>query len=96
MVTSLKNGKICYMTKTEHLFFLFIENLGQLYIMASTKSVGNRLQVWRGECMVTTGGLTKKDLMKHPKTGKIISIRLSQHAQKIKPLGGYLVSKLDQ
>ena len=36
-------------------------------------TVGSRAQVFNGNADVTSGGLTKKDLMKNPKTGEIVS-----------------------
>jgi len=36
-------------------------------------SIGSKLMVWNGSATRTSGGLTKADLMKSPRTGKIIS-----------------------
>jgi len=36
-------------------------------------TVGSRAQVFHGTADKTAGGLTRKDLMKNPKTGKIVS-----------------------
>ena len=38
------------------------------------KTVGTKLEVWKGKAKHTSGGLTKKDLMKN-KRGKVISIK---------------------
>jgi hypothetical protein len=35
--------------------------------------IGSRAQVYNGTAHHTTGGLTKKDLKKNPKTGEIVS-----------------------
>lgn len=37
------------------------------------QAVGSRAQVFNGTAHHTTGGLTKKDLKKNPKTGEIVS-----------------------
>jgi hypothetical protein len=44
------------------------------------KTVGSRAQVWNGNAMKTSGGLTKKDLFK--KKGRIRSKRASKSAKK--------------
>ena len=36
-------------------------------------TVGSRAQVFNGTADATSGGLTKKDLKKNPKTGEIVS-----------------------
>ena len=36
-------------------------------------AIGSRAQVWHGNALKTRGGLTKKHLMKNPKTHKIVS-----------------------
>jgi co-chaperonin GroES (HSP10) len=36
-------------------------------------SIGSRAQVFNGTADQTSGGLTKKDLKKNPKTGEIVS-----------------------
>ena len=37
------------------------------------QTIGSRAQVFNGTAHHTTGGLTKKDLKKNPKTGEIVS-----------------------
>lgn len=37
------------------------------------QAVGSRAQVWSGTAHHTSGGLTKKDLKKNPKTGELVS-----------------------
>ena len=37
------------------------------------QAIGSRAQVYNGTAHHTTGGLTKKDLKKNPKTGEIVS-----------------------
>lgn len=37
------------------------------------QTVGSRAQVYNGTAHHTSGGLTKKDLKKNPKTGEIVS-----------------------
>lgn len=37
------------------------------------QAIGSRAQVFNGTAHHTTGGLTKKDLKKNPKTGEIVS-----------------------
>lgn len=44
--------------------------------------VGSKLQVYNGTADKTAGGLTKSDLMKSPRTGKIISKRQYQNGLK--------------
>jgi len=41
-------------------------------------TVGSKAQVYHGNADKTKGGLTRKDLMKNPKSGKIVSKK--QHA----------------
>lgn len=41
--------------------------------MAPAKSVGSRAEVLHGTAAKTPGGLTKKDLKMHKKTGEIVS-----------------------
>ena len=36
-------------------------------------TVGSKVEVWNGSAKRTAGGLTKKDLMKNPKSGKVVS-----------------------
>ncbi len=63
--------------------------------MPSKKNIptfGSRIQVWRREAKKTTGGLTKSQLTKNPKTGKIVSKKLSALAKKNNPLGAWLGS----
>ena len=45
------------------------------------KKLGSRRQVWNGTAAVTTGGLTKKDLMQK-KDGSIVSRKASRAAAK--------------
>ncbi len=45
-------------------------------------TAGSKLQVYNGTAKHTAGGLTKSDLMKSPRTGKIISKK--QHANGMK------------
>jgi hypothetical protein len=40
--------------------------------MATTRKVGSKAQVWHGNAAHTSGGLTRKDLMK-TKKGRIVS-----------------------
>ena len=56
-----------------------------------------RLRVWKGELKKTSGGLTKKDLIKN-KRGKIVSKKKSEAAKKNKEnnLGTWLRSKGEQ
>ena len=56
--------------------------------MSSTQ----RLAVWKGERAKTSGGLTKKDLVKN-KRGKIVSKRKSSQASKDNNLGEWLRAK---
>ena len=44
------------------------------------KTVGSRVQVWNGNAMKTSGGLTKKDLIK--KNGRIKSKKASLKAKR--------------
>ena len=54
-----------------------------------------RLRVWKGELLKTSGGLTIKDLMKN-KRGKIVSKRKSQSAKdNANNLGDWLRKKGD-
>jgi len=46
-------------------------------------AVGSRAQVWHGNAKHTSGGLTKKDLKKNPKTGRIVSKKASAHGKKM-------------
>ena len=41
--------------------------------MTHTQTVGSRAQVMNGTAHHTSGGLTKTDLKKNPKTGEIVS-----------------------
>ena len=56
--------------------------------------VGSRAQVWHGTAKKTSGGLTKKDLLKN-KAGRIVSKRKHFTANKDKRLvkAGYLTKK---
>ena len=56
--------------------------------------VGSRAQVWHGTAKKTSGGLTKKDLLKN-KAGRIVSKRKHFTAKKDKRLvkAGYLTKK---
>jgi hypothetical protein len=49
--------------------------------MAQTRKVGSKAQVFHGSAVKTTGGLTRKDLMK-TKSGRIVSKK--KHAAGIK------------
>lgn len=49
--------------------------------MAKTRKVGSKAQVFHGSAVKTTGGLTRKDLMK-TKSGRIVSKK--KHAAGIK------------
>ena len=55
-------------------------------------SSAQRLAVWKGERSKTSGGLTKKDLVKN-KRGKIVSKRKSDQAGKDNNLGEWLRAK---
>ena len=55
-------------------------------------SSAQRLAVWKGERAKTSGGLTKKDLVKN-KRGKIVSKRKSSQASKDNNLGEWLRAK---
>ena len=48
------------------------------------QAVGSRAQVFNGTAHHTSGGLTKKDLKKNPKTGEIVS-RAKAAAEKKNP-----------
>jgi hypothetical protein len=50
------------------------------------KTVGSKLQVWRGNAAKTVGGLTKKDLIQN-KRGKVVSKAKSDLAKKNNFLG---------
>lgn len=54
--------------------------------------VGSRRRVFNGNALRTTGGLTKKDLMKN-KHGEIVSIKASKAAKKTKNLRKFLQPK---
>lgn len=56
--------------------------------------VGSRAQVWHGTAKKTSGGLTRKDLLKN-KAGRIVSKRKHFTAKKDKRLvkAGYLTKK---
>ena len=43
---------------------------------------GSRAQVWAGTHERTAGGLRKEDLIRHPKTGRIMSRKRSEAAKK--------------
>lgn len=47
----------------------------------ATTTAGQRRQVWEGRALQTSGGLTRKDLMKS-KSGKIVSKRASAAGKK--------------
>ena len=55
-------------------------------------SSAQRLAVWKGERSKTSGGLTKKDLVRN-KRGKIVSRRKSDQAGKDNNLGEWLRAK---
>ena len=55
-------------------------------------SSAQRIAVWKGERAKTSGGLTKKDLVKN-KRGKIVSRRKSDQAGKDNNLGEWLRAK---
>ena len=59
-----------------------------------SKTFGSRAEVFHGNAKKTTGGLTKKDLMKN-KHGEIVSKKLSLRAKKEKRLekAGYFTKK---
>lgn len=57
------------------------------------KPVGSRLQVFANLATRTSGGLRKKDLVKHAKTGKIVSKKKQQNAKKNSNLSKYLTSR---
>ena len=63
---------------------------GQTY----NKVVGSRAEVWHGSCRKTSGGLTKKDLLKN-KAGRIVSKAKHATAKKEKRLlkAGYGTKK---
>lgn len=48
------------------------------------RTVGSRAQVYNGTAHHTSGGLTKKDLKKNPKTGEIVS-KAKSRAEKKNP-----------
>ena len=50
-----------------------------------TKTVGSRAEVWHGNAKKTSGGLTKKDLLKN-KHGRIVSKKKHNTAKKEKRL----------
>ena len=47
------------------------------------KTVGTRLQVWRGSAKKTSGGLTKGDLIQNRKTGRITTRAASARGKKV-------------
>ncbi len=62
--------------------------------MKKVKTFGSRAEVWHGNAKKTTGGLTKKDLMKN-KHGEIVSKKKHKTAKKEKRLEkhGYFAKK---
>jgi DVNP family len=50
--------------------------------MTHTQTVGSRAQVMHGTAHHTSGGLTKKDLKKNPKTGEIVPKDKAKAAKK--------------
>lgn len=54
-----------------------------------SKTVGTKLEVWRGKARKTAGGLAKSDLIRS-KSGKIVSKKASLAAQKGGHLGKHL------
>jgi hypothetical protein len=70
------------------------------------KTIGSKLQVFRGNALKTIGGLTKKHLKKNPKSGKVVSIKkfvsgktngwikaVSEARQKLKIKGFVILNK---
>jgi hypothetical protein len=57
------------------------------------QTVGSRASVWHGNAKHTSGGLTKKDLIK--KKGRILSKKASKSAKKNKNLGSFKARKGD-
>jgi len=51
--------------------------------MSEAHGTGSNLQVWRGTKRSTVGGLLKKDLMKNPKSGKIVSKKKFAQGKKL-------------
>jgi hypothetical protein len=45
-------------------------------------AIGSRAQVWHNNALKTRGGLTKKHLMKNPKTHKIVSKKANRAGHK--------------
>ncbi len=62
--------------------------------MTHTKAVGSRAEVWHGSAAHTSGGLTKKNLMKN-KHGRIVSVRKHRAAKSARALvkAGYGTKK---
>ena len=58
------------------------------------QTIGTRAQVWHGNAKKTSGGLTKKDLMKN-KHGRIVSRKRHTYAKKANVLAkmGYVAKK---
>ena len=69
-------------------------NPAQLGGGKSMQTFGSRAQVWHGTAKKTTGGLTKKDLMKN-KHGRIVSRKKHTMEKKMKRLekAGYKTKK---
>ncbi len=64
--------------------------------MSSTKfekTIGSRIQVWKGVAEQTSGGLRKKDLRKSASRNKIVSKKMSDNAKANNYLGLYLNTK---
>ena len=57
-----------------------------------TKKYGTRLEVWRGNAQMTTGGLTKNKLTKNV-NGKIVSKTKSTQMKRKSNLGDNLIKK---
>ena len=57
------------------------------------QTVGSRASVYHGNAKHTSGGLTKKDLIK--KKGRILSKKASKSAKKLKNLGSFKAKKGD-
>ena len=49
----------------------------------TVKARGSRAEVWHGNAKKTSGGLTKDDLMKNNKTGRIVSKKMHARGKKL-------------
>ena len=70
------------------------KNRGNNFVGGAKMATGSKAQVWHGTARHTSGGLTKKDLMRHK--GKIVSRR--KHAAGLKAIRklrklGYVAKK---